>query len=411
VFVKFRKNTSSLWQHATINYVSGSAAADGHTQPAGATITTPSDGKGVFLYRNADGSGNVNYTGAKLRWNYGADGLLNSDSVTISVIAIEMVYVPQGQFYAGDGISTSAFYTAPTVTQPYLINSENSITVGTTAGSLYYASSTYAGDRTGPIPAAFPKGFNATYSMKYEISQQQYADFLNYISSAQASARMPVTAANRFTISGTHPNITATVPDRACNFLHWLDVAAYGDWSGLRPMTELEYEKIARGANQVPVAGEYAWGTTTLTNATAILNNGANNESGNAGSNAAATSAAGVQGPLRVGAFASATSTREQAGASYYGAMELSGNVEETVISVGNATGRLYTGTHGDGNLDVNGEANVTNWPATASGVGYRGADWSYAAVYARTSDRYIATYNNATRQNTYGGRLIRTAP
>jgi formylglycine-generating enzyme required for sulfatase activity len=409
VFVKFRKNTSSLWQHATMNYVSGSAAADGHTQPTGSTITTPADGKGVFIYRNADGSGSVNYTGAKLRWNYGADGLLNSDSVTISVMAIEMVYIPQGQFYAGDGASDYSFYTAPTATSPYLINSENSITIGNTAGNMYYASGTYAGDRLGPIPNAFPKGYNASYAMKYEISQQQYADFLNCLSSTQAANRYAPTTTFRYTIAGTHPNLAASAPDRACNFINWTDFIAYGDWSGLRPMSELEYEKIARGANQTPVPFECAWGNTTISPASGFLNSGANNETGNAGSNVASNSLIG--GPIRVGAFASATSNRQQAGASYYGVMELSGNLVESTVTVGNPTGRAFTGNHGDGNLDVNGDANVTAWPLTSLGGGYRGGHWNYANTYLQISDRYLGGYNYNTRSNAHGGRLIRTAP
>ena len=45
-----------------------------------------------------------------------------------------------------------------------------------------------------------------------------------------------------------------------CNFLSWMDLAAYLDWAALRPMTELEFEKICRGPNP-PIAGEYVWGT------------------------------------------------------------------------------------------------------------------------------------------------------
>src|SRR4051812_14624107 len=42
VFVKFRKANSPLWQHATMNYVlSGTAAACGHTEPAGSIVRTP----------------------------------------------------------------------------------------------------------------------------------------------------------------------------------------------------------------------------------------------------------------------------------------------------------------------------------------------------------------------------------
>ena len=53
IFAKFRKVNSGNWQHAAINYVNpGTAAACGHTQPAGSTIKTPADGKGVWMYRS-----------------------------------------------------------------------------------------------------------------------------------------------------------------------------------------------------------------------------------------------------------------------------------------------------------------------------------------------------------------------
>ena len=97
VFAKFRKKTSNTWQHATI-------AITGMTMPAGSFIKTAADGKGVWIYRGSTGTdftGNVNYTGAKLQWNYGVDGVLNTDSVEIRLFALEMVYVPSGAFSLG----------------------------------------------------------------------------------------------------------------------------------------------------------------------------------------------------------------------------------------------------------------------------------------------------------------------
>jgi hypothetical protein len=74
LFAKYRKLGTSLWKHASLNYVSpGTAVACGHTEASGSTIKQSADGKGVWLYRDADGIGNVAFAGNTLRWNYGAD--------------------------------------------------------------------------------------------------------------------------------------------------------------------------------------------------------------------------------------------------------------------------------------------------------------------------------------------------
>jgi len=43
------------------------------------------------------------------------------------------------------------------------------------------------------------------------------------------------------------PVFTARLPDRPCGWIGWVDGFAYAVWAGLRPMTELEYEKARRG--------------------------------------------------------------------------------------------------------------------------------------------------------------------
>jgi len=101
IFAKYRLLwQEGVWNHATIS-------STGHTLPSGAAVSVPSDGKGAFLYRDADGSGSVNFSDLQLRWNYTADGLNNTDSVEICVFGIEMVYIPQGNFFVGDGNSSS----------------------------------------------------------------------------------------------------------------------------------------------------------------------------------------------------------------------------------------------------------------------------------------------------------------
>jgi formylglycine-generating enzyme required for sulfatase activity len=178
-------------------------------------------------------------------------------------------------------------------------------------------------------------------------------------------------------------------------------------------MTELEYEKASRGTASA-VADEYAWGSTTITQVTGITNGGASNETASNSGNGLCVygNHASVQGPMRSGFAATATTTRSQAGASYYGVMELSGNLWERPVTIGNATGRAFTGTAGDGALDANGDANVSNWPATdAVGSGFRGGYWVSGATYARVSDRGLAVYTSAGRGIYFGARCARTSP
>ena len=434
VFVKYRVGSGD-WQHAWLNntgHSSGtgtSATIDaGLLTPGTAFYATTNPALGVFIYRSADGTGNFSITGAQLRWNYGANGVADNATVDVKVFAIEMVYVPAGNFYVGSGgTETSAFYMYPTTTNPYQITGEGAITVGTTDGNLYYPSSTYGGDQSGPIPANFPKGYAAFYCQKYEISQQQYVDFLNTLTSAQASNRYPnKNGSNRHAITLSGGVYSTTNPYVACNFLSWMDGAAYSDWAGLRPMTELEFEKACRGT-VTPVANEYAWGTATVASSAYTLENpGATNEgiasnySTSAGNASYMTTTSSINGPLRVGIFAAHAdnSGRITAGASYYGIMELSGNLWERAVTVGNATGRDFTGLHGNGALSTNGHANETAWPGLtsgevtgATGSGFRGGSWNSAATYMRVSARFYAAFSNSNRVNNYGFRAVRVAP
>ena len=76
------------------------------------------------------------------------------------------------------------------------------------------------------------------------------------------ASTMPAVYANDFTDDGGYDQ-NDDGQDIACNFLNWADGAAYADWAGLRPMTELEYVKASRGTRS-PVVNEYAWSTTNL---------------------------------------------------------------------------------------------------------------------------------------------------
>jgi len=444
VFVKFSTRTAGgsawgPWGHATL-------LGSGDTIPAGAQEKYGDTGgvhKGVFLYRNAPGSGTNNWTGAALRWNFGADNVSSTTVMAVQVFAIEMVYVTTGAFSVGSGgTGTGEFYTYNTANSPYVISAAGSIPVGTTNGNLWYPGTGNQGDgTTGSTSASFPNGYGAFYIMKSEISQRQYCDFLNTLTATQSANR--VDSGGHFNDGyrnwikkaangkyGTDANLNAgpwgsanyvlmnEAADggwTAANYLEWADVTAYADWAALRPFTELEFEKASRG-EQTPVPDEYAWGSTVIQEASGTISGAGTNAEGP--SNASANCVVGndgnaVVGPLRSGSMAGTGTTRVQAGAGYFGALDLSGNLWERPVTVGNAAGRAFDGQHGDGYLDASGNANVTNWPnnGTAIGSGLRGGSWLYDSGSARVSDRGSAADADYNRSNIYGGRCARTSP
>ena len=411
VFVKYQVS-GGAWQHASL-----STNPANYTVPANAALSvglTGTMGAGVFLYRGTNGAGSFAVNDVGLRWDYAADGVADSAVVTVKVCAIEMVYVPQGSFYVGDGLTTYGQFCQGGGTSPYQITNEDALTIGNGAGQLYYAaggSGQSPGDHAGSLPVAFPKGFAAFYGMKCEISQGQYVDFLNTLSSAQAANRFPNQSANRNGITVAGGVYATTYPYVACNWLGWPEVTAYLDWAALRPMTELEFEKACRGPS-TPLAGEYAWGTGAVVYATGISNGGQSNESpSNVGANCVGGNLGGVQFPMRVGCLGVGTGTRIGTGAGYYGMMDLSGNVWEKPVSVGDATGRNFTGLHGDGALDATGLANVTAWPGSGgNGVALRGGVWD-SGSFLGVSDRSLANLVLPGRYADGGGRGVRTAP
>ncbi len=271
IFVKYRGPDDDAWSHATLS------ASDGeHTAAAGSTIDvglTGGAGIGAFLYRSAEGSGSVDYNEVKLRWNYTDDGLGAVTGFDVDVHAIEVVYVPSGSFHAGDGSGHG--FEAGVSGSTLQITGEGSLTLGGGgAGSL--GNNNAAGMATADdfddstsqsLPVAFPKGYNAFYCMKHEVTQGQYADFLNALDTTQAGNRFPNKYGNaRHTV--TNGSVySADAPDRACNYLGASDAVAYIDWAGLRPMTELEFEKACRGTIAA-VPNEYAWGATAYTQIT-----------------------------------------------------------------------------------------------------------------------------------------------
>ena len=422
VFIKFQDCNTRLWAHADLSSLAGD-----HTAGSPLQADPVTDGKGVFLRRSAIGGGNITNVSVTLKMN------IPAGTYNYKVFGIEMVNVPQGAFDLGDGISTATY---------------NSIAINATAQSGGLTSGVLGGG-SAAVPATFPMGYNAFYAMKYEISQQQYVEFLNALTYDQQAAHTfndPISAAGtyamfngysyrngiRISVPGNNAAIPAVfvcdatpgVEDNnddgqatACTGLSYSDVAAYLDWAALRPMTEMEFEKLARGTAP-RLANEYVWGTTDIFQVysynAGLINALQPNETFTPATNGACAtgigSGSGIYGPLKVGVFATGTSGRASAGAGYYGCMELGGNAAERVVITNNTSGTAFNGTVGDGTISALGLANQATWPSptTATGIGFRGGDYLNAAARVRTSDRANVTTVDAARSYYYGGRGVR---
>jgi len=453
IFFKYKEPKDSVWRwrHGTMsktgNFPGNSNAA--------LRFVVPDDLKGAFLYRQANGSGNIKSDSLTFLWNYGNDGVTNIDSAEVRVFATEMVYVSEGMFSIGDGNGQQrSFYSfqlknAPnnyvTITDKWspLINTFiNNNTGGIDDINLYRDGIRVSGldgldidgDKSSDY-TNFPTGYRAFYAMKYEVTQGQYADFLNTLSLKDTNNNMfyvdtfrlkrvhpkhkqalqnldPFlgnipTESYRHTISLDTVEVKYRVsrPDRAYGMSNQIHFVSFIDWAGLRPMTELEFEKACRGPlppyywtptgitmrNDTTIkwfGGDWAWGNDTTTPRTNNFYGGQNilNFSGiengtesftnynilkryinPQGSASILGNIAGMftftggddgRGPFRVGIFANDSSSRISSGASYYGIMDMSKNVNEIVISISTNSARtLSYKMHGDGILNASGQS------------------------------------------------------
>jgi len=477
VFVKYETSDGGGWSHATLS-ASGTNPSGFSTGTGTAVeIIVPSDLTGCFIQRVDIGSGNLNTDSIQIVWDYGFDNVTDAQVVDtgIKIFALEMVYIPEGAFYVGDGDGSNEMIYALHVTNntSFQISHviQNNVTCDTN-GNDDIDDTPIAIDGDDGIDTdgdddidntLFPTGYTAFYIMKYELSQGMYVGFLNTLDRDSQNSRTntdvstasitniyvmsnSATIANRLditcptTANGTTPSVvfTANRPYRALGGATWMDACAFLDWAALRPITELEFEKAARGSAST-VFAEYAFGSSVYNFAGAgeidpdqVPEDGTETISDYrancCGDNVIFTSGDTGVGPLRVGIFAeSSTTQRVETGAGYYGAMELSGNVAERTVSIGIPTGRNFAGTHGDGELlsTSSYEGNATNddWPgyvidqgvSEATGAGRRGGAYSTGGIGSldelSISDRTAASGSVAARSASYGVRGARTAP
>lgn len=284
-----------------------------------------------------------------------------------------------------------------------------------------------------PLPAAYPNGVYGFYAMKYELTQEQYVTFLNQLPRPAQYGRTiggyldklhegeyvfgdnRTTASHRNGIIMHERNINSGLPyvfacnlnpadlpngqadgqTVACNYLSVADMLSYAEWTGLRPISEMEYEKMCRGKYpSLPTAGEYAWEGTDATKMTSFTSGGTENEgipgsSANINININADNSGTVKGPVRVGLF-SRGNKRNVTGNSFFGISDLSGNLSEIYCDATLYGRQLKRSVNGSGEVEENGDARVadSNWPRRVEAYGVRGGDWNSALTYARVSDR-----------------------
>lgn len=452
VFVKYRHAcaddslNASEYRHMWLN-----TTASTHTVPVGdslrvgtTTISATARGMGVFIYRATDGSGTFTASGVKLKWDKAAQGAVGTDW-DIRVFAIEMVYIPAAAFYLGDGGGSNyQFYAYPTTTSPYKVTAENAaLNVGTTSGYLYCGTVTIG---SGNLPAGYPKGYGPFWIMKYEVTQLQYVDFLNSLNRSQQASYVVtsglgagnMTATNVYVMSNSSTiqyrngircpsTFHSTKPitffcDQngngigneaddgmmiACNYIGYSSyyLLRWLDWAALRPMSELEFEKVCRGSDAVYgglISNETPWSLTgsiagNYTYVTNMTNMGRANETpSTTGIGLVHAGNTTVNGPRRVGSTFTLSTDRIYAGAAYYGAADMGGNVMEYVNKAYAANAFVRTDL-GDGTMATSYPSNWTSYPA------FRGGDYAESITYCAISDRYyVQNYTSAT--NYYSG-------
>jgi len=297
-------------------------------------------------------------------------GIPDIGKAEICPFGVQMVYVAEGPFHLGaGGAEAYAFHKyidGDWNSKPYRVTGPGPIPTGRQKGRLWAWKSAQPVDG-GALPASFPNGYAAFYCMKCYILPGQYIDFLSTLTESQAEARY-----NEFVVkrSGKWPNYkyegnqVGIRLGPGCMGLSWADGAAFAAWAGLRPMTELECEKVLRGPCE-PIPDEVGPGYW------------------------------GVKG----------------FGSYDWDSFKGHNHSTERVVTVGNEAGRRFKGTHGRGAPTL-----LEDWPQDdAVGAGMRHSWFTPGRGLdlprVRISDRYLAAAIIPERNSEYRWRGVRTAP
>ncbi|MEO0897172.1 MAG: SUMF1/EgtB/PvdO family nonheme iron enzyme [Bacteroidota bacterium] len=397
--------------------------------------------------------------------------IFKENDLNVKPHCLEMVYIPKGEFTLGSikpfdyrntkstsrgslGAPLNAFFKSGTKGQfkgAYQINSENEIKLGDCEGCLNVLDAeitgvnTFSGNKKGVLPKTFPKGFESFYQMRYELTEQQFCDFLNSLSPEQAKERINLDATFQGITRADYGNFieynnvefVTTKPNQPCSFLSWNDCLAYSDWAGIRVMTELEFEKSARGFDK-PKFREFSWGGSEITkqyfldktlykcdeNNYCVDGNihvnylGFSNFNDVCTKNGSDKSYIGCRtlsqdikyrGPLETGIHSKGKKSlnRVTTGSGYFGTLDLSGNLREPVIPIGSIESRNYAGSCGDGTITSEGKSDNRDWYYSNESdlvYGYRGGCWAFHENHARIADRFNVYRQGLDIRKPYSG-------
>jgi len=414
VFVKLRvAEEEPFFVHARLAPSGHSASAlKGSPAPQ---LELAADGTGVFLRGAVPFRGDAAFQVELALDPREVSKLDPQAKLTPEVFGTEMVFVPGGPFWVGDpdpaSLDFAALYRVGPDRKPggpFEIDSEDPIRIGPEPGKVDYRAPhpEYQGDRQGPVPPEFPKGYRAFYLMKYEITQGDYAAFLNTLDDHQTASRAIHGGrgyeSSRGSIGLRDGRYEAAKPRRPANFVSWDDGAAFADWAGLRPMTDLEFFKACRGPGR-PIPHEFPWGTASKERLKRVV----------AKDDELVTTGDADESLL-------SDPTRDVLGASYYWVLDLAGSVWEKVVTLGHPAGRAFRGSHGDGELSPIGYATNEDWPRgddNRGGYGYLGGGFYEQGMkdtdfnpHSPIAYRRFGSWGGAPRSLAYGFRAARTA-
>ena len=324
IFFKVRPEGAKEWQHirlAADRELNPTGYASEGNRKMDFLVPKGEDGYTGMFVRQAGQSSpcSIVLTHVTAVWDLSkSEGIGRDTKVQIIAVILKMVYIAEGPFYLGSGGTEPAGwyeYSAPKKERAatfgitnatarivvhegvddspdfpaYLVKNAGPIPTGKKPGLLWARG---AEPEEGEIPATFPNGYRAFYVMKDSINPSDYATFLNTVPAQVADALYDkeggyfVGTYYNFEEGKTNPRVISregTGPDytytqtmsthgvvargwtSGMRWLNWEGGASFAAWAGLRPFTELEFEKYMRGPRQpVPNEAHHSfWGLQT----------------------------------------------------------------------------------------------------------------------------------------------------